>query len=154
MNVAMTFYFKSTKDAGFYLDFASNIDTTYDFLLIIIYSEVLFSPIRITDNSKLRVFGKNTVSLTVIIDDKAFQVNFFKVFHFFDLESNFFSVSKIEEAGYQVLNKNEKMSVFDNEDNFALVKTQIKTGYLVDISCNETYYDLFFYHSPTKNLAF
>ncbi len=139
MNVGMTFYFKSTKDAGFYLDFASNIDMTYDFLLFIIYSEVLFSPIRITDNSKRRVFGKNTVSLTIIIDDKAFQVNCFKVFHFFNLEYKFLSVGKIEEAGYQVLDKNEKMTVFDNEDNFALVKTQIKTGYLVDVPCNETY---------------
>ena len=74
-----------------------------------------------TDNSKLRVLGKNTVSLTVMIDGEAFQVNFFNVLHSSDLEYNFLLVGTIEEADYSVLAKNEKMTVFDNENNVAVV---------------------------------
>ncbi len=81
------------------------------------------------DNSKLRVMGKTTVSFKVIIDGVALQVNFLNVFHSLDLEYNSLSVVTIKEAGYSVLAKNRKMTVFDNEDKSALVETQMGTGY-------------------------
>ncbi len=91
------------------------------------------------DNSKLKVLGKSNVSFTVMIDIEALQVNSLNVLHSPDLEYNLLLVGIIEEAGYSVVAKNGKMTVFDNEDNVALVETQIGTGYLVDVPCNETY---------------
>ncbi len=75
------------------------------------------------DNSKLRVLGKGTVSLTVMIDVEALQVNFLNVLHSPNLKYNLLSVGTIEEADYSVLVKNGKVTVFDNEDNVALVGT-------------------------------
>ncbi len=114
MKVALTVNSKSTKDAGFYLDSAADVHKTYDRLLFSTYSEVQLSPIRMADNSKLRVLGKGTVSLTVMIDDEALQVYLLNVLHSPDLEYNLLSIGTIEDAGYSVLAKNGKMTVFDN----------------------------------------
>ncbi len=123
---------------------------TYNRLLFCTYTEVWLCPIRMADNSKLSVLGKGTVSPTVMIDGEALQVNFLNVFHSPDLEYNLFSVGTIEEADYSVLAKNGKMTVFDNEANVALVGTQIGTGYLVDVPCDEIY-QAFSSHSPSQN---
>ncbi len=152
MKVALTVNSKSTKDAGFYLDSAVDVHMSYNRLLFSKYNEVWLSPIRMADNSKLRVLGKSTVSLTVMIDGETFQVNFRNVLHSPDLEYHLLSVGIIEEASYSVLAKNGKMTVFDNEDNVALVGTRIGTGYLVDIPFDETYQALSSY-SPPQNHA-
>ena len=85
-----------------------------------------------------------------MIDDEALQVDFLNVLHSPDLKYNLLSVGAIEEAGYSVLAKNGKMTVFDNEDNVALIGTQIETGYLLDIPFDETYQVLSSY-SPSQN---
>ncbi len=150
MKVALTVNSKSTKDARFYLDSAANVHITYDCLSFSTYSEVQLSPIRMADNSKLRVLGKGTVSFTVMIDVETLQVNFLNVLYSPDLEYNLLSVGTIEEADYSVLAKNRKMTVFDNEYNVALVGTRIWTGYLVDIPFDDTYQALSS-HSPSQN---
>ncbi len=88
-----------------------------------------------------------------MIDDEALQVDFLNVLHSPDLKYNLLSVGAIEEAGYSVLAKNGKMTVFDNEDNVALIWTQIETGYLLDIPFDETYQVLSSY-SPSQNHDF
>ncbi len=153
IKVALIVNLKSTKDVGFYLDSSPYVHMIYDRLLSSAYSEVRFFPIRVADNSKLRVLGKKTVSLTIIIDCEALQVNFLNVLHSFDLEYNLLSVGTIEEAGYSVLAKNGRMKVFDNKDNIALVGTRIVTGYLVNVHFDGTYQALSS-NSPTQNYAF
>ncbi len=123
IKVALTVNSKSTKDAEFYLDFTADVHMTYDRLLFNKYSQVQLSSIQMADNSKLRVLGKGIVFLIVIIDGEALQINFLNVVHSPDLEYNLLSVGTIEEAGYSVLAKNGKRTVFDNENNFALVGT-------------------------------
>ena len=150
MKVAMTVNSKSTQDARFYFDSAADDYMTYDRLLFSKSSEVQLSQISMADNSKLRVLSKGTVSPKVMIDGETFQVNVLNILHSPDLEYNLLLVGTIEEAGYSALAKNEKITVFDNEDNLALVGTQIATGYLVDVPCDETYKTLSF-HSPSQN---
>ena len=152
MKVALTVNSKSTKDTEFYHEFATNVHMTYDCLLFSTYSEVQLSRIRMADNSNQRVMGKGTVSFKVIIDGGALQVNFLNVLYSLDLEYNLLSVVTIKEAGYSVLAKNGKMTVFNNEDKSALVETQMGTGYLVDIPCDWTYQALSS-HSPSQNRA-
>ncbi len=123
MKVALTVNSKTTKDARFYLDSATDAHMTYDRLIFSTYSEVRLSSIRMANNSKLRFLGKDTVSLTVMIDSEALQVNFLNVLHSRDLKHNLLLVGTIEKAGYSVLANNGKITVFDNEENVALVKT-------------------------------
>lgn len=78
-----------------------------------------------------------------MIDSEALRINFLNVLHSPYLEYNLFSVSIIDQAGYSVLTKNRKMPVFDNEDNITLVGTEIWTGYLIDVTFDETYQALF-----------
>ena len=88
MKVTLTVNSKSTKDARSNLDSVADVHMTYDRLLFSIYSEVQISPIRIADNSKLRVLDKGTIFLTVMIDDEALQVDFLNDLHSNDLEYN------------------------------------------------------------------
>ncbi len=124
---------------------------TYDRSLFSTYSEVQLSPIRIADNSKLRIVGENIVFLPVMIDGKALQVNFLNVFNSPDLEYNLLSVGIIEESGYSVLLKNRKLTVFDNENSVSLVERQIETSYMVDRPFDETYQALSSFYSLSQN---
>ena len=47
--------------------------------------------------------------------------NFLDVFHFLDLEYNFFSVDSIEKADSSIWVRNRKIPVFDNENNIAQI---------------------------------
>ncbi len=141
MKVALTVNSKSIKDAGFYFASTADVHITYNRLLFSKYSEVQLSHIQMADNLKLKVLSKGTVSLKVIIDGKALQVNFPNVFYSHDLEYNLLSV------------KIEKMMVFDNENNIALVGTQIRTGYSVDVPCDKTYQALSSYSQPQNQAS-
>ncbi len=99
MKVTLTANSKSTQYARFYLDSAADVHMTYNRLLFSKYSKIQLFPFQIADNSKRRVMGKDTVSLTVIIDGETFQVNFLNVLHSPDLEYNLLSVGIIEEVG-------------------------------------------------------
>ena len=141
MKVALTVNSKSIEDAGFYFASTADVHITYNRLLFSKYSEVQLSHIQMADNLKLKVLSKGTVSLKVIIDGKALQVNFPNVFYSHDLEYNLLSV------------KIEKMMVFDNENNIALVGTQIRTGYSVDVPCDKTYQALSSYSQPQNQAS-
>ncbi len=91
------------------------------------------------DNSKLRVLDEDNVFFTIMIDGEALQVDFLNDLYSFDLGYNLLSVGITEEAGYLVLAKNRRTTVFDNGKNVILVETQIRTGYLVDVLCNKVY---------------
>ena len=153
MNIALTVNSTSNKYTRLSLDSNYNVHMTYDQFLFSKYSEVLLSLIWMDQNWKLRIPGRSAVSFIVRIDNEAFQAHFLNVLHSPDLEYNLLLLGTIEEAGYLVLDKNKKMTVFDNENNVALLETQIGTGYLVDISCDETYQALFSSHSPSQNYA-
>ena len=127
MKVALTLFSKLIQDAEFYLDSTADVHMTYNRSFFSIYRKIQLSPMQMAGNSKLRVLDKDTVSLKVMMDGKALQVNFLNVFYSPDLEYNLFSVDTIKEPSYSVRAKNEKITVFDNNDNAALVETQIRT---------------------------
>lgn len=95
--------------------------------------------IWIGDNSKFEIFDKNIFSLTFTIDGKTLLVYLLN-----NLKYNLFSLSIIQKASYSTLARNEKITVFDNENNFVLAKTIIGIGHLVDISSNKIYQALTF----------
>ena len=88
-----------------------------------------------------------------MIDSEAFQVNIFNVLNFSDFKYNLFLVSTIKEAAYPLMPKNEKIIVFDNKNNVALVETYIRTSYLIYVLCHECYQALSFSCSLSQNRA-
>ena len=71
------------------------------------------------------------VSLKVIINDKALQINFLNIFHSFDLEYNLFSVGPIKKNWLLSLDQNSENESVVNRDDVALMKTQIYIRYLI-----------------------
>ena len=132
MIVALTVNHGS-KDTRFYLDSASEIHMCYNRLLFSTYSEEDLPPIRTADHTELKVMGKGMVTLDVLVVGKPDVVNFCNVLHAPELEHNLLSVGTIEKAGYSILAKKGKMTVFDDKDNVALEATRIGTSYLVNV---------------------
>ena len=130
--VALTVNHES-KNTKFYLDSAAEVHMCYDKLLFSIYNTDNSSPVHTADHTELKVLGKGTVSLDVLINGKLKVVNFYNVLHAPKLEYNLLSVGTIEKAGYSILAKKGKMTVSDNIDNVALEATRIRTSYLVNV---------------------
>ncbi len=62
---------------------------------------------------------------------KLLSLIFLNVCHFRDLECNHLLVDTIKETGSSVMAKNSKTTVIVNENNVALVETQIEAGYVI-----------------------
>ena len=152
MIVALTVNHKS-KDTRFYLDSAAEVHMCYDRSLFSIYKEENSPPIRTTDHTELKVLGKGMVLLDVLVDGKPEVVNFCNVFHAPELEYNLLSVGTIEKAGYSILAKKGKMTVFDDKDNVALEATRIGTSYLVNVPASGRILALASSHSVPHNHA-
>lgn len=97
----------------------------YDKSLFSIYKEGNSVFLYTADHTKLNILGKNMVTLDVFIDSKSKVVNYCNVFYTPELEYNLLSVGTIEKAGYSILVKKEKMTIFDNKKNIALKATRI-----------------------------
>ena len=136
MIVAFTVNHES-KDTRFYLDSAAEVHMCYDRSLFSIYKEGNLSPVRTADHTELNVLGKNIVTLDVLVDGKSEVVNFCNILHAPELEYNLLSVGTIEKAGYLILAKKGKITVFDNKDNVALEATKIEISYLVNVPARE-----------------
>lgn len=65
--------------------------------------------------------------LTVMIDDRAFKVNFLNVFYFLYLKYNLFFIGITEETFDSILAKNGKIIFLNNKNNVTIVKILIKT---------------------------
>ena len=70
----------------------------------------------------------------MLVDSKLEVVNFCNVLHAPELRYNLLSIGTIEEVGYSILAKNEKIIVFDK---VALEATRIGTSYLVNVLASE-----------------
>ena len=136
MIVALTVSHES-KDTRFYLDSAPDVHMYNEKSSFSIYKEGNSSPVRTADHTELNVLGKGIVTLDVLVDGKSEVVNFCNVSHAPELECNLLSVGTIEKAGYSILAKKGKMTVFDNKDNVALEPTRIGTSYLVNVLASE-----------------
>ena len=75
----------------------------------------------------------------VLIDNHAFQVIFLNIFYSLDLEYNLVYVVIIEKANYFNVVKDEKRSVFDDENKMYQVLTWIDSCYLFDLIYNKIY---------------
>lgn len=69
------------------------------------------------------------------------------------MEYNLFLVNTIEKVGYLILAKKEKITIFDDKDNIALVATRIKTSYLVNVLTSKKILVLAFSHLILQNNA-
>lgn len=77
----------------------------YDKLLFNTYNKENSPLVYTADYTKFKILGKSMVTLNVLIDSKPEVVNFYNVFHAFELKYNLLLVNIIEKIGYLILAK-------------------------------------------------
>lgn len=80
---------------------------------------------------------KDTVTLDVPLEGKSEAVNFSNVFYTFKLEYNLFFIGIITKAGYLILSKKKKMTIFNSKENITFEAIRIGTSYLIDIPASK-----------------
>lgn len=139
MKFALITNFRLAKNIPFYSHCAINTNSIHNWFLLNIQNKIVPFFCWLANNSRLEVFHTGTTSIMVLIDNHAFQVIFLNIFYSLDLEYNLVYVVIIEKANYFNVVKDEKRSVFDDENKMYQVLTWIDSCYLFDLIYNKIY---------------